>query len=102
MNRVALGGAKFRRLINRQTLFVGLAVCLLWFLAVQIRGDSPQHWSKLGVQLPDLRKKPQRMPTHNVLPPLPERVPCHGPRGRLLGESPDDDLVDREIEGRTR
>ena len=100
MNRLALGGSKFRRLLTRQTLFITLALCAIWFLGVQFRGDATQHWSELGNHFPDLRKQPKRMPTHNVLPPLNDRIACHGPRGHLLGQSPDDDLVERELDGR--
>lgn len=50
--------------------------------------------------MPEFGAQPKRMPTHNVLPPLAERVACYGPRGRLLGESPDDDLETSVINGR--
>ena len=102
MNRLALAGAKCRRLFTRQTLLIALALCIVWFLGMHFRTDISEQWSELGTQLPDLRKQPQRMPTHNVLPPLAERVLCHGPRGHLLGQSPDDDLVERELDGRMR
>ncbi|KAH6623108.1 hypothetical protein F5144DRAFT_496876 [Chaetomium tenue] len=97
MNRLGLAGAKCRRLFTRQTLLIALALCIVWILGVQFRGDITQQWSDLG--LPDTRKRPERMPTHNVLPPLAERVACHGPRGHLLGQSPDDDLVESEVDG---
>ncbi|KAK4641452.1 hypothetical protein QC761_501780 [Podospora bellae-mahoneyi] len=100
MNRLALAHPKIRRLaFSRQALFVGLAICFVWFVTVSMRNDVSEHWSRLGLQLPDLRKQPQRMPTHNVLPPLAPRIPCYGPRGHLLGHSPDDDLVEKEIDG---
>lgn len=101
MNRLTpLVGPKLRRLLTRQTLFVGLAICVLWFLVVLLRGDASDHLSRLGIHLPDTREQPLRMPTHNILPPLADRVPCYGPRGRLLGNSPDDDLEEREMDGR--
>lgn len=99
MNRLALAHPRIRRLAcSRQALFVAIAVCIFWFVGVSMRNDVSSQWSKLGLQLPDLRKQPQRMPTHNVLPPLAERIACYGPRGKLLGESPDDDLVEKEID----
>jgi hypothetical protein len=102
MNRLGLAGAKFRRFFTRQTLFVAFAICLVWYLGMQFRNDS-QHWSHLGSdEHPDLRTPPRRMPTHNVLPSLSERVLCHGPRGHLLGQSHDDDLRSRELDGRTK
>jgi biotin synthase len=102
MNRLALASPRLRRFMNRQTLFVAVAVCTVWFLGVQFRGDASQHWSELGNNIPDLREQPKRMPTDNVLPPLADRVPCHGPRGYLLGQSKDDDLEERELDGRMR
>jgi hypothetical protein len=100
MNRLALAGAKSRRLFTRQVLFVGLAVCIVWYLAVQYRGDVQQRWSELELPEAPVRTPPRRMPTDNVLPELAKRGACYGPRGRLLGESPDDDLVSRELDGR--
>lgn len=101
MNRLALAGGKLRRLFTRQFLFVGLAICIVWFFAVQLRGDVSMHLPRLGIQMPSKEEeKVKRMPTHNVLPPLDERVPCYGPRGRLLGQSPDDDLDERELDRR--
>lgn len=102
MNRLALAGPRLRRLFTRQTLFVAVAVCIVWFVGTQFRGEVSQHWSDLGNHFPDLRQQPKRMPTDNVLPPLADRVLCHGPRGQLLGQSPDDDLVERELDGRMR
>ncbi|KAG7284987.1 hypothetical protein NEMBOFW57_009605 [Staphylotrichum longicolle] len=99
MNRLALAGPRLRRLFTRQTLFVAVAVCIVWFVGTQFRGEVSQHWSDLGNHFPDLRQQPKRMPTDNVLPPLADRVRCHGPRGLLLGQSPDDDLVERELDG---
>ena len=100
MNRLALAGPRLRRLFTRQTLFIAVAVCIVWFVGTQYRGEVSQHWSDLGNHFPDLRQQPKRMPTDNVLPPLADRVRCHGPRGHLLGQSPDDDLVERELDGR--
>ncbi|GAB1318050.1 Glycosyltransferase Family 34 [Madurella fahalii] len=97
MNCLALAG--HRRFFNRQVLFVGLAICVLWFLVVQLRGDAAQQWSRLGIHLPDSREQPQRMPTENILPPLAKRVSCYGPRGHLLGNSSDDDLLETEMNG---
>jgi len=99
MNRLALAGAKCRRLITRQTILIALGICLVWVVALQFRGDISEQWTELGNKMPDMREKPRRMPTHNVLPPLSERVACLGPRGHLLGQSPDDDLVARELDG---
>ncbi|KAL2021862.1 hypothetical protein VTK56DRAFT_6457 [Thermocarpiscus australiensis] len=98
MNRLPMAGAKLRRLVNRQTLLGLVAICIIWVLAVQFRGGVSEHWSQLGV-LPNMRKPPPRMPTYNVLPPLAERVACYGPRGLLLGESPDDELEEKEMDG---
>lgn len=100
MNRLALAGAKCRRLVTRQTVSISLAICIVWFFILQFRGDISHQWTELGNHIPDLRTPPKRMPTHNILPPLSERVLCHGPRGHLLGKSVDDDLVERELDGR--
>jgi biotin synthase len=100
MNRLKLASPKLRRFLNRQSLIVAVAIFTLWFLIVQFRGDISQQWSQLGVQYPDARDPPRRMPTHNILPKLPERIMCYGPRGYLLGKSPDDDLMEREMDGR--
>ncbi|KAK4120618.1 hypothetical protein N657DRAFT_665986 [Parathielavia appendiculata] len=106
MNGLTVAGAKYRRLVTRQTLFIALSVCTIWFFGMQFRSDISQRWSGTGEQLPevederpDLRTPPKRMPTHNILPPLSERVLCHGPRGHLLGKSRDDDLEERELDG---
>lgn len=69
---------------------------------MQFGGDVSERITELGNQIPDFREQPKRMPTHNVLPPLAERVACHGPRGHLLGQSPDDDLEETELNGRTQ
>ncbi|KAL2132085.1 hypothetical protein VTI74DRAFT_4238 [Chaetomium olivicolor] len=102
MDRFALSGARLRRLFTRQTLFIALSICIVYYLIFELP-DGPSHlaphqWTKLGKGLADLRNSPKRMPTHNVLPPLAERVACHGPRGHLLGQSPDDDLVEQELD----
>jgi hypothetical protein len=120
MNSLALAGAKCRRLVTRQTLLISLAICIVWLLGMRFRGDISHQWSQMGKQAPevvpetvpevvpevvdepDLRIPPKRMPTQNILKPLSERVPCHGPRGHLLGKSPDDDLEERELDGRMR
>ncbi|KAL2151029.1 hypothetical protein VTH82DRAFT_6127 [Thermothelomyces myriococcoides] len=99
MGALGLAGARSRRLFTRQTLFIALAICILWGLTVQFGGDVSERLTQLENQLPDFRKGTKRMPTHNVLPPLAERVACYGPRGLLLGESPDDDLQTSEING---
>lgn len=106
MNRLTLAGPRVRRLFSRQGLFILLGACTLWFIAAQFRSDTSQHWSQLGLQLPgsaeeaDMRTPPKRMPTHNILPALGKRELCYGPRGHLLGKSSDDDLTDRELDGR--
>jgi biotin synthase len=105
MSRLALACGKARRLFTRQTLIIAFAICLVWFIGIQFRRDISEQWTELGNQLPDLPNlktspPPKRIPTHNVLPPLAERQLCHGPRGHLLGKSPDDDLVERELDGR--
>ncbi|KAL2266785.1 hypothetical protein VTJ83DRAFT_6137 [Remersonia thermophila] len=111
-----------RRFFSRPTLFLALAICLVWFLGVQFSADVSRQWSNLGAKLgsepgssgpasdpapeptrpppgPSLPPPPERIPTVNVLPPLKgRRVLCRGPRGHLLGESPEDDLVERELE----
>lgn len=106
MNRLTVSGAKVRRLVTRQVLFGGLAICVVWFLALQYRRhDDTKEWNnpqpQPQPQLQDLRTPPRRMPTHNVLPELGKRKACHGPRGRLMGENPDDELVEEDKNGRT-
>jgi hypothetical protein len=101
MRRSALAGAGLsRRFLTRQTLFVALAICAVWFLGTQLRrGSGTRQWSPLRANpLPP----PRRMPTHNVLPPLPDPVACYGPRGLLLDQSRDDQLESRKLQGRKR
>lgn len=102
MSRLTLAGTKVRRLFTRQTLLIAFAICIVWLIALQFRRDISEQWTELGNHLPTLQQRPppKRMPTHNVLPPLSERQLCYGPRGHLLGQSPDDDLVERELDGR--
>ncbi|KAL2258550.1 hypothetical protein VTK26DRAFT_8107 [Humicola hyalothermophila] len=103
MSRLSLGGPRVRRLFTRQGLYIAVAMCALWLLAVHLRGSAGEHWSELAMRLPgadkpDPRTPPKRMPTHNVLPALAKRELCYGPRGHLLGKSSDDDLEDRELD----
>lgn len=100
MKTLGLSGAGSRRLFTRQTFLIALAICIIWGLAIQFSGDVSQQWSQLKNHMPNFSGQPKRMPTHNVLPPLAERVACYGPRGLLLGESPDDDLEASVIDGR--
>lgn len=100
MKTLGLPGTGGRRFLTRQTLVIAAAVCIIWVLAIQFRGDVSQQWTQLKNHMPEFGAQPKRMPTHNVLPPLAERVACYGPRGRLLGESPDDDLETSVINGR--
>lgn len=105
MNCLGLGGGKSRRLFTRQTLLIAIAVCIVWAVWLQFSNDLSQHWSDLGPG-PSASEGgknyngPKRMPTHNVLPPMAERIACHGPRGHLLGQSRDDDLQESELDGR--
>lgn len=39
----------------------------------------------------------KRMPNVEPMPPLQDRVPCYGPRGKLLSASPDDELRSVEL-----
>ncbi|KAK3987317.1 hypothetical protein QBC44DRAFT_121177 [Cladorrhinum sp. PSN332] len=104
MNSLALAHPKIRRVaFSRQALFIGLAICAVWIFFVSMRIDVSERWSNLGrpdPDLPDTRPQPKRMPQHNVLPQLADRIACYGPRGKLLGKSPDDDLIESEFDDR--
>lgn len=100
MNSLSIAGARVRRYCTRQTLFVAFAICAVWFLGSQFRRET-RYWSPLR-EKPDMRPQPRRMPTHQLLPPLLPPVACHGPRGHLLNQSKDDELLSRELDGRTK
>ena len=107
MNSLALAHPKIRRVaFSRQALFIGLAICAVWVFFVTMHIDISERWSNPRVDYdsggPDTRPQPKRLPQHNVLPQMADRIPCFGPRGKLLGKSPDDDLVESEFDDRTQ
>jgi len=86
---------KVRRLVlNRHTLIAVALVYVLWLFAL-----GP--WSgRFTLPIPYfLARGPARIP--NDLPPLAalqERIPCYGPRGLLLSDSPDDALKEVKLD----
>lgn len=97
-NHIAPVWPRVRRLLfSRQALVVAIAFGATWVLCLQLSLFS--SWgAPLGFEIPDLRPGPKRMTSeYNTLPLLPERIPCYGPRGRLLSESPDDELLEEEF-----
>ncbi|KAK3386111.1 hypothetical protein B0H63DRAFT_450096 [Podospora didyma] len=111
MSRLSVAWNRLRRMLhNRQALFFLFIVCAVWILTVQWRSPTSSRWSStLSNSLteslnniippgPDTRVPPRRMSSNNTLPPLEKRVFCYGPRGHLLGQSPEDDLKEIELE----
>ncbi|KAL1845333.1 hypothetical protein VTK73DRAFT_658 [Phialemonium thermophilum] len=81
--RRLLGGGRTRSLALVLSLSV-LSVLVFFVLL-------PSEWQDVVLPL-HRQPAPRRMPVAQPLPPLPDRVPCYGPRRRLLSESPDDEL----------
>jgi len=91
-----------RSLLSRQALVFAITLAALWLLCLQLSLFS--SWgAPLGfISIPELRNGPKRMtPAYNIVPPLAAPVACFGPRGRLLSESPDDDILEEEFSIRT-
>lgn len=85
---------------SRHAVVPVVLLVIVWLAIVQLNLD----WSSASlVTIPGFGRSHKRMTSaHNTLPPLAKRVPCYGPRGRLLSESPDDDLEEVELSIRTR
>lgn len=85
---VALAG-----LNRRHWRLLAIFAVVLWILTALI------FWSKDSLTIVVLKSqrrifgpKVHRMPQPTRLSPLPERVPCMGPRGQLIPDNPDDQL----------
>lgn len=85
---------------SRHTVVPVVLLVVVWLAIAQLNLE----WSTASlVSIPGFGRSHKRMTSaHNTLPPLAKRVPCYGPRGRLLSESPDDDLEELELSIRTK
>ncbi|KAK0630473.1 hypothetical protein B0T17DRAFT_490451 [Bombardia bombarda] len=91
------GCLKLRRLVwNRQVLIAVVLVYAIIFLTFS-------RWSRWTLPLPYFSNlapspsPPRRMTNNPPVSPLPERVPCFGPRGQFLSRSPDDDVREAKL-----
>lgn len=88
---------RWRGLRTRWSL-VAAIVSLIFFIHALLHDNALTTWAFHAFDLFSARYGP-RMPNPPPQPSLPPRLPCIGPRGHLLSESPDDDLrpVDLDI-----
>lgn len=103
-NRLAPAWPRIRRFsTSRQAVVLLIALVIAWLVCLQLSLLSSEWTSSLSfISIPGFRKSPRRMTSaYNTLPPLAERIPCYGPRGHLLSESPDDELDEVELSQRT-
>lgn len=79
---------RFASILKLRSVLIPLAIWVLagvaW-LSLQLEWVNPMMLE--GV----IFEQPRRM-NATILEPLSERVACYGPRGKLLSESPDDEL----------
>ncbi|KAH8890330.1 hypothetical protein GQ53DRAFT_174618 [Thozetella sp. PMI_491] len=87
-NRRARVRPRLRRLLSNRCLL--LASFALFLVCLATFSSTPSYEWPAPLQFFDFG--PERMAGVEVLPPLAERVPCFGPRNKLLSSSPDDDL----------
>lgn len=86
---------KLRRLIfSRQSFIALLLVHTVLFISL---GRSSQWSSHIPLLSKPPAVAPERMTNTPPLPPLSKRIPCYGPRGKLLSNSPDDALDEVEL-----
>lgn len=65
------------------------AICLFVFIKFLLFDAHRTPWL---VRILERESALESMPNYLPLHPLDDRLPCYGPRNRLLSESPDDDL----------
>lgn len=82
-----------RWLVSRLALAV-IALCVSTMLVFYALPHSRWKYPPLQRFEDYLR---QRMPAPEPLVPLADRVPCYGPRGKVLSASPDDELRSVEL-----
>ncbi len=85
--RLRLGRPSLGRLV----LLASVSLCISSLLIVTALQKSKWEYAPLGL-LDDIWPETKRMPPATPPMPLLKRVACSGPRGRLLSQSPDDEL----------
>ncbi|KAK4215564.1 hypothetical protein QBC37DRAFT_281327 [Rhypophila decipiens] len=90
MGALVSARTKFRRvLFTRQSIIAVILVYLV--VAFIFLNPSAISW-KLNLYETPPAIGPRRMTNNPPFPALSRRIPCIGPRGKLLSQSPDDDL----------
>jgi hypothetical protein len=77
--------------LGRLVLLVSVCLCVSSLLIFSALPKSKWEYAPVGL-LDDIWPETRRMPVATPPMPLLKRVACVGPRGRLLSESPDDEL----------
>jgi hypothetical protein len=85
--RLRLGRPSLGRLV----LLAAVSLCISSLLIFSALPDSKWEHTPIGL-LDDIWPEAKRMPLATPPMPLLKRVACNGPRGRLLSQSPDDEL----------
>ncbi|KAK3312858.1 hypothetical protein B0H66DRAFT_485505 [Apodospora peruviana] len=96
MGVLAPVGNRLRRILFNRNVFIGLVI-VYGLMFIFLSPSSPwayevRFFGQNNLQTSAASSSRRRMTNHPPLPALKPRVPCYGPRGKLLSESPDDEL----------
>jgi len=99
--RALIRGRSFSRpSLGRLVLLAAVSLCVSSLLVFSALPDSKWEHAPVGL-LDDIWPETRRMPVAATPPmPLLGRVACVGPRGRVLSQSPDDELRSVELDVR--
>ena len=77
--------------LGKLVLMGAVSACISFLLIFTALPDSKWEHTPIGL-LDDIWPETKRMPVATPLMPLLRRLPCTGPRGLLLSQSPHDEL----------